>query len=534
MTTFESVPLHRLLEREATEALLRDFEALLPGSELSLIGSDGRHFAGWNNPPAADVAPALLQGHDGQPVRVADPRQRLQPLVARSQPVGTLVARGPISEDVLHILQRCLTLLLDEALDKRAIARETLDRYRELNLLYQAGETIGACLNPEEIPRLELSEARRVIAADAGLVLLPAAEGDVALEIKASFGSAETVETLWAISQALIVQVQQTGRPDILTQEDSAALSGTQSVCAPLKAREHVLGVVLLGRRAGQAMFTASDQKLLMALSSQGAMALERAWLHQQEIKRQRLEEELAIGQRIQLSLLPEACPTIPGWEFAATYRAAQQVGGDYYDFFALPEAPHRLGLVIADVTNKGVPAALMMAFSRAIIRTEAMRGHNPAAVLEQANRLIAQDNRSQLYLSAFYATLDTLSGQLTYTSGGHDHPLWYRAAAGECRELVARGMILGAFERVSLEEHAIELAPGDLLVFYTDGVTEAMDAGDQLFDEERLRATVMAHAGASAGQMLQAIVNAVEAFIGDTPPSDDFTLFVVKRQGAA
>ncbi|MCP4516289.1 MAG: SpoIIE family protein phosphatase, partial [Delftia sp.] len=220
------------------------------------------------------------------------------------------------------------------------------------------------------------------------------------------------------------------------------------------------LGVIALGRLAEQPVFTAGDEKLLMALAAQAAIAIETVRLHLEQVERQRLEEELAIGRQIQLSLLPEACPVIPGWEFAAVYQAARQVGGDLYDFFTLPDQPLQLGMVIADVTGKGVPAALFMAFGRTVIRMESRTGRNPAAVLEQVNRLILQDGRSRLFLTAFYATLDTHSGRLLYANGGHNWPLWLQSATGECQKLKSRSFLLGAFEDIELEERQIDVAP--------------------------------------------------------------------------
>jgi serine phosphatase RsbU (regulator of sigma subunit) len=525
MAHSEIVPLHRLLERSAAQSLLEAFAALMPGAEVALLGVDGRRFAGRGEWPRAEAAAWMAQVADGRAGQIGD--ARLHPVSVRSQPMGALAVRGPAPEAALRCLRESLTLLLGQALEKREVARETLDRYREINLLYRIGETIGASLDPDEIARLELTEAQRVVQADASAVLLPAAGGDEDWEVTASLGAAEEAAALRRSAQPLIARVRETGRPDILTLDAGATGS---VLCAPLKARERVLGVALFGRGAGQPVFTAGDEKLVMALASQAGIAIEKARLHRQEIKRQRMEEELAIGRRIQLSLLPEACPSIPGWEFAAVYQAAQQVGGDFYDFFSLPDADGRLGLVIADVTGKGVPAALMMAFSRAIIRTEAMSGRNPSAVLERVNRLIVQDSRSQLLLSAFYATLDAHSGRLTYASGGHDHPVWVRAATGGCEELQSRSLVLGAFPFVVLEERAIDMAPGDLLVLYTDGVTEARDAGGGLFGDERLRAALEAPSAASAAQALQAVVGAVKDFVGDAPPADDLTLVVVKR----
>ena len=158
---------------------------------------------------------------------------------------------------------------------------------------------------------------------------------------------------------------------------------------------------------------------------------------------------ELAVGQEIQLSLLPKTCPEVPGWEFAASYSAARIVGGDFYDFCELADKPPRLGLVIADVAGKGVPAALFMALSRTIIRTTAFSGRSPASALMRANQLILKDSQAEMFLTAVYAVLELDTGRLIYANAGHNRPLWRHAADGTVTELDQRGIVLGAFEEI-------------------------------------------------------------------------------------
>lgn len=251
------------------------------------------------------------------------------------------------------------------------------------------------------------------------------------------------------------------------------------------------------------------------------------------EVNRLRLEEELAIGQKIQLSLLPASCPVIPGWHFAASYQAARQVGGDFYDFIVDPHNPALLHLVIADVTGKGVPAAMFMAVCRTIIRTEAQNGRSPADLLMRTNQQLRQEKRSLPFLSAWFGTLDLKNGQLTYAIGGHDRPYWVQAYSGEVRQLTGQGVLLGAFPAIRLENHAIALAPGDSLILYTDGVTEARH-GDQLFDEGRLEAVLAQASAASASEMAATVLQAVNQFIGGHPQSDDLTLVIVQRESSA
>jgi serine phosphatase RsbU (regulator of sigma subunit) len=252
------------------------------------------------------------------------------------------------------------------------------------------------------------------------------------------------------------------------------------------------------------------------------------------ELKKRALERELAIGHKMQLSLLPQKTPQIPGWQFATHYQSAWQVGGDFYDFIPRADNPHELCLVIADVTGKGVPAALYMAVARTLIRAETGKSHSPAHVLQRVNELIINDNRSPLFLSALYAILDTQSGILRYASAGHDPPLCLRRESGTVDELPAKGYLLGAFRNVAFNEQETALAVGDVLLLYTDGVSEARDAEGRFFGEERLKTAVAAAGDCSAEEIVGGIVTAVTDFTGPVAQADDLTILVAKRVGIA
>jgi serine phosphatase RsbU (regulator of sigma subunit) len=297
----------------------------------------------------------------------------------------------------------------------------------------------------------------------------------------------------------------------------------------PLLLDGRPVGVLLLNQREPRSPRD-GEVRFLQLMAGQAAMAIEKSRLHEEEVKMQALEKDLALGQQIQLSLLPKSRPSAPGWEFAAFYQAAREVGGDFYDFIELPGEPRRLGMVIADVVGKGVAAALFMARGSTIIHTAALANQNPRDTLSQANSLILQHQNSELFVTAFYAVLDTNSGVLEYSSAGHNPPLWHRSDTGQCHELRVPGIVLGIFQQVALENHQVTIAPGDYLVLYTDGVTEAMNADRAFFDQKRLEATIAANAGGTAQQVLEAIVERVRVFAGDIPPSDDITLMVVRR----
>jgi serine phosphatase RsbU (regulator of sigma subunit) len=530
-----------LLKRNEASALLAEFGRLLPGSDLALVGPNGRVHAGCRDWNPAELKRLCAQAVAGDGVRADG--VALQPVIVESRLAAALVARAtrdpdlrlPV-ESVLRCLNVTLTLLLSRALDARDVVSETLDRYREINLLYRVGETIGASLDVDEIPHLVLREVQRIIRADAGVVVLlvGASSGSSGREdIADSFGTAGLVRAVHVACHQAIGRSSDASQPSIITLERPPKVDGIgvgTILCAPIRAQDATWGRIVLGRLAGQPEFTAADGKLAMALAHQAAIAMENARLHQEELKQQRLDEELAIGRQIQLSLLPQSYPVIPGWQFASHYEPARQVGGDFYDLYPLPRAPERLSLVVADVTGKGIPAALLMAFSRTVMRTESTAGGGPAATLVQANRAIVDDIRPGLFLSACCAVLDTRTGALAYASGGHDPPLWFRAETGETEWLSARGFVLGAFPDVEPEECVIHLGHGDLLLFYTDGVTEARSPSRELFGEERLVATVRAHARTGARQTREALVAAIEAFVAGTQQTDDLTLLVVSR----
>jgi sigma-B regulation protein RsbU (phosphoserine phosphatase) len=251
------------------------------------------------------------------------------------------------------------------------------------------------------------------------------------------------------------------------------------------------------------------------------------------EVERQAFERELAIGRQMQLALLPANPPDIPGWHWASYYEAARQVGGDFYDFIMLDDDPGRCWLVIADVTGKGVPAALFMAVARTMIRAEIEPGRSPVAVLARVNQLILGDKGSPLFLSALVAELELVSGRLRYASAGHDGPLCMRRASGRVEELAASGYLLGAFRDATFEQGQTVLAEGDALVLYTDGVSEARDAQRHFFGDERLRRAIFTTGVCGAQEMVDGIVAAVRDFAGEVVQEDDLTLLVVKRASA-
>ena len=246
--------------------------------------------------------------------------------------------------------------------------------------------------------------------------------------------------------------------------------------------------------------------------------------------ERQRLERELDFARRIQLNLMPARPPQPAGWEIATAYRAARLVGGDFYDAFELPGPGGRIGLIIADVTGKGLTAALMMAFTRAVHRAAAYNGSSPADWLERTNRVLVRDARTGLFVTAIAAEVDPSRGVLTYASAGHEPALIAHGSSGAVEELPAGGMLLGLAEPAPTADREVPFEPGDLAILYTDGVTDAIDPNGVRFGDQRLAEAVASVRGLAASEAIAQVLAVVDRFVGNAEPADDLTLVAVRR----
>jgi serine phosphatase RsbU (regulator of sigma subunit) len=246
--------------------------------------------------------------------------------------------------------------------------------------------------------------------------------------------------------------------------------------------------------------------------------------------ERRRLERELDFARRIQLNLMPATAPQPPGWEIATAYRAARVVGGDFYDAFELPGPGGRIGLIVADVTGKGLTGALMMAFTRAVHRAAAYNGSGPADWLERTNRVLVRDARTGLFVTAIAAEVDPSRAVLTYASAGHEPVLMARVDSEDVFELPAGGMLLGLAEPAPTADQEVAFEPGDLAVFYTDGTTDAVNGDGARFGAERLAEAVDQARGRTAADVVAAVLGTIDSFVGSAEPADDLTLVAVRR----
>ncbi|HEX5692748.1 MAG TPA: SpoIIE family protein phosphatase [Roseiflexaceae bacterium] len=299
----------------------------------------------------------------------------------------------------------------------------------------------------------------------------------------------------------------------------------------PLVSQGELLGVLNLGPRLSQQEYSSDDRALLNNLATQAAPALRVAQLVRQQQadarERERIDQELRVARLIQQTLLPKSEPQLPGWQISAHYQPARAVGGDFYDFIELPDG--RLTIIVGDVTDKGVPAALVMATTRSILRGAVRRLMAPGAVLQRTNELLLPEIPPKMFVTCLCAVLDPANGRLHYANAGHDLP--YRRYAGGVEELRAVGMPLGLMQNMQYEEHEITLAPGDSLLFYSDGLVEAHNMQHEMFGFPRLQAFVESSTDVFGPALIPNLLAELNEFVGpEAEQEDDITLVSLQR----
>ncbi len=309
--------------------------------------------------------------------------------------------------------------------------------------------------------------------------------------------------------------------------EGAAPVSG--ELVLPLKSRKDVLGYIALGPKRSEEPYSQNDTNLLETVAAQTGLALENARLSEQiaaeMAHREMLARELEIAREVQQRLFPQVLPEVPALEYAGRCRPARAVGGDYYDFLALSSG--RLGLVIGDVSGKGVPAALLMASLQASVRGQSEGAASVAALMANVNRLVCDASPENRYATFFYALFDPATRRLVYSNGGHNPPIVLRGA--EVLRLETGGPPVGLFASSKYTQDEVALQPGDLLVLFTDGVSEAENPAQEEWGEEALIAAAQAARGVAPGEAIARILASADEFAAGAPQHDDMTLVVAR-----
>ena len=310
-----------------------------------------------------------------------------------------------------------------------------------------------------------------------------------------------------------------------------AADVAADTAIAPVAVHGETVGRVLLaGPAAASALGRAVAASLAGALSSAAGAAVGPGDPRDAARARQ-LEEELAHGRRLQRTFVSLGPQRVPGYDIASHYEAAREVGGDFFDLFRERRRGHPLSMVIADVTGKGVAAALLMAFTRPLLHSAIDHGPDPAEALERTNRILVQERRTGLFVTALAARLELGSGRLRIANAGHEPPLFVPADGAPLGLVLGSGPLLGAFGVLDLPDIEASMAPGDVLVLYTDGVTDARSPDGERWDEGRFFEAVERARGGSAADVVTEIADAVAAFSRGTEQADDITVLAIGRR---
>src|SRR5213593_2947205 len=431
------------------------------------------------------------------------------------------------------------------------------------DFLHGLGEAFRETIRPQELHRLIVEGATRVLDAQGGAlyvtdrtggkltpvfiskgcpplidippnILQQAAANPVALE---SFVRLHTVIP----GEGLIGRIWQTGQSVYLNEFSEApelakllgsALGSSSVMAAALRYGNQDLGVLALANGLAGAAFSQGDFVVFKSLAEQSAFALYNAIIYSMANEKKRLDHDLEIARDIQRILLPSEAPMINGFQISGINVPARQVSGDYFDYIQVDA--ERLGVAIADVSGKGVPASLIMAICRSVLRAEAARNPSPADVLRKVNRQLYPDIKEDMFISMAYLILDHERDGVTLARAGHDAPLLYKRQSQTVTPVKSPGMVVGidsgsVFDRLTVD-FAVPLERDDCLVLYTDGVTEALNTEGDEFGVNRIMQSVRASANEGAQAIVKKIIEDVRDFTGSAPQNDDITVIAIRK----
>ncbi len=428
--------------------------------------------------------------------------------------------------------------------DIASLSMEVADRYEELNFLYEMGDRVGALLDEDEICSFVAEEAAWLLDCErASVMVVDPQSGD--LRIRAAVGLPDEIsdEVTVRPGERISGKVFESGHAMVVNEGDPMPAESLRVdelresnsfLCVPLKfstesgGEEEIVGVINLTRKRGGDMFTASDLKLVSAVAATTATQIHNCRLINAERERQRLEQELELAARIQLSLLPEEPLNRGAVRAAGSCRPARHVGGDFFDYWVQDD---RVCIVVADVSGHDIGAALMATAMRSVMRSQAAHRSSVAGLLAQVNRALFEDLvRSELFVTAFYAEISLDGGEITFCRAGHPKPLLVQD--GDAHWLDTDGMLLGLQPDGDYEERSVTLSEGAVLTLYTDGLMETVNARGESFGIEGVRRATMAALDAPAEEGAAGILEAAREHGRASAQADDLTALVVRYDG--
>jgi sigma-B regulation protein RsbU (phosphoserine phosphatase) len=403
--------------------------------------------------------------------------------------------------------------------------------------LYRVSQVFNSSLDLGEVLDRVMDEVIAATRAERGFLMLREADGSLGFRVARGLDRQTIEGPEFQVSRGVVERVAREGKPTLTSDAQNDAWLGSRTsvrilglraiLCVPLAVRGVPLGVIYVDNRLQVGIFSPQDLEMLTGIADSAAIAIENARLYQIAVEKGRMERELQVAREVQASLIPRETPKVPGWDFAAVWRPAREVSGDFYDWIP---SETRLGIVIADVTDKGMPAALFMANTRSLLRSIVANPLAPGEAMSAVNRLVCADSTTSMFVTLCYLQLNPSSGEVVYVNAGHNPPIYYHAASGGFFEFERTAMPLGIDREQSFGQGALQMEPGDFVLLYTDGVTEATNASLEEFGLARLRQAVEGGRRLAAGELLSAVDQQVTDFVGPSSRSDDITIVVVRR----
>ena len=405
----------------------------------------------------------------------------------------------------------------------------------KLRLLLDITKEISRSLDLEEVLKLVMDTLGELIPYDAAAIyLLDKDETGNTIyrtEMLRGYELEDLVEPHLKRGEGFLGRVAQTGKPLLSNdvRQDmryfEARRRTNSEMVAPIISNDEVIGVFDLESDKLDA-YDEDDLQVLLLLASQVAIIIEKVRLHEHLIEKKRMQGQLEVARQVQLALLPKVDPQLPGFDISAYNFSTEEVSGDYYDWVRIFE--DQIGVVIADASGKGIPAALLMAFLRATLRSAVHIGYAPHISMTKANYLLWESTEHHQFVTAIYGILDVTNKTFAFANAGHNPALLLKND-NEARFIERGGLPLGMFRETRYSEHFQQLESGDVLVLYTDGITEAANENDEEFGKERLAECVRMGKGLSARELIDLIHQEVTTFTGSKGLADDGTLFIIK-----
>jgi sigma-B regulation protein RsbU (phosphoserine phosphatase) len=458
------------------------------------------------------------------------------PLIGRGKLIGVVEAvnklKGEFTQvdvDVLSGLNNQIAVAIDNAYLYREAKREALEK----TLLYEIGQKLSGKLSLQEVLGAILDSLKQVVKFDSGGVFLC---DDRGLDLNAIYTvgyAAESQSSLHLKCDEGLVGAAATSGKEVIVDDvttDSRYVQANPStrseIAVPIKVDDRVIGVINL-ESPDHNSFDRRHISLIRAFASQAGISIERARLHERDLQAKQLEAQLNVARETQRTFLPKSDPVIPGYDIAGQNVSSGQVGGDYYDFIKIVDS--NLGMVVADVSGKGMPAALVMASFRASLIAEIRNNYSIRTIGQKVNALLCESLETGMYVTAVYGVLNLTKHVFTYSNFGHNPPILLRRN-GKVELLTVGGVVLGVNRQATFEERAFTLQPGDMIVMYTDGVTEVFDSNGREFGSAGLIEVVKANSPMRSVEIAGAIREAVSKHASPTHVYDDLTVVVIKR----